>query len=316
MPLTRLLPVRLLAIAIVALVVLTAIPAAAQSDTTSLTVGAILCQDADCFDHSTLVPGFTVTAVDSETGDALASCTTDAGEPHLCTLQLPADASWTLTWDDSQVPAGYAWRGDLYSVADGPLGSATLIPFVPVQEPEPTVEIEPTTAPVVIEEPGHITVQAALCTDATCTTFADYLDDFIITAVDAATGEEYSSCATGNLQQGLDHQCILDVPADAEIELTWVEDQVPDGYVSYGNPFPVGTAPAVTTLGFVPTDSGTGTETPAPVTTLPSTGMGDQPSEPPSGMPLLIAGLLVASAGLSRDRRTTPELARQHVRRR
>ena len=177
--------------------------------------------------------------------------------------------------------------------------------------------IEPTSAPIVIEEPGHITVQAALCTDATCNTFSDYLDDFVITAIDPATGEEYSSCATGNLQQGLDHQCILDVPADADVQLTWFEDQVPDGYVSYGDPFPVGNAPAVTTLGFSPAvqeEPTTPVET--TVSTLPSTGTGPAAGDSTSGMPLLIAGLLVASAGLARDRRATLATARQHVRRR
>jgi hypothetical protein len=280
-------------VALIGLLALAA-PAAAQDTGTQLTVGAILCQDVDCIDHGTLVPEFTVFALDSATGDVLATCTTDAGDPHLCTLSLPAGADWTLAWDDAQIPEGYAWRGDLYPVADGPLGTATLIPLVPVQEPQQP-DSTPTEPPIVIEEPGHITVQAGLCTDATCHEISEFLDLFIISAVDPDTGEEFSSCATGNAQQGLPHQCILDVPADGDFALTWSPDQVPAGYASFGDPFPVGD-PAVLTLGFVPetapTVAPTIAPTRAPITTLPSTGAG-----PGGGATGLLLATLLTIAG-------------------
>lgn len=283
--------------------------ASAQGDTaTQLTVGAILCQDVDCIDHTDLVPAFTISALDSVTGDVLATCATDAGDPHLCTLSLPAGAEWTLAWDDAQVPEGYTWRGDLYHVADGPLGTATLIPFVPVQAPEPTVA--PTTPPVVVEEPGHVTVQAALCTDASCHEITEFLDLFIISAVDPDTGEEFSSCATGNAQQGLDHQCILDVPHDGNFALTWTPDQVPQGYAPLGEPFELGD-PAVLTLGFYrATDHVPVTPVPA-ITTLPSTGAG--PDDAGIGLPTWLALALAATFALGGTAvRLAPVTIRRH----
>jgi hypothetical protein len=278
--------------------------AAAQGDTTSLQVGAVLCQDAACIDHGNLVPGFTITALDSATGDILATCTTDAAEPHTCTLELPAGADWILDWD--QAPDGYTWRGDLYPVADGPFGSATLIPFVPAQETEPTVA---PTAPVVIEEPGHVTIQAALCTDATCNQFAQLLDGFTFSAVDPDTGEVFSSCATNNPQQGLAHQCMLDVPGEGAWDVTWDASQVPAGYTYVGQPITTG-EPAVMTIAFAPaaqpTETATATETATPATTptqaavtaLPTTGTG-----PGGGMHLpvlqLIAGVVLAALALA-----------------
>jgi hypothetical protein len=273
-------PLALAVALIVALLAIAPNPAAGQDTGTQLNVGAILCQDADCIDHDTLVPGFDISALDSASGDVLATCTTDAGDPHLCTLSLPAGADWTLAWDDGQIPDGYTWRGDLYHVADGPLGTATLIPLVPV------------IAPPIVTEPGHVTVQAALCPDASCREIIEFLDLFIISAVDPDTGEEFSSCATGNAQQGLDRQCILDVPADGNFALEWIPDQVPQGYAPLGEPFPVGD-PAVLTLGFYrATDHVPVTPSPA-ITALPSTGAG--PDDAGIGFP---AWLALALAGV------------------
>lgn len=270
-----------------------------NNDTTTLQVGALLCQDGYCIDHDTLVPGFTITATDTDTGDTLATCTTSTAEPHTCLLELPAGADWTLAWD--QTPDGYEWRGNLYPVADGPFGSATLIPFVPVQTPEPTAAL--TQAPIVIAEPGHVTVQAALCTDATCHQISEFLDLFNISAVDPDTGEEFSGCATGNAQQGLDHQCILDVPSDGIFALTWYDDQVPAGYVPFGDPFPVGDH-NVLTLGFVPATQPSVAPTEAPVTALPDTGAGPgvYAATPWAAILLAAAGTLLTALAATRLR--------------
>ncbi len=294
-----------LAVIVASLIALAALLPSATSaqgdgDTTTMQVGAVLCQDTDCIDHSNLVPGLTITASDSATGDTLATCTADTAAPHTCLLALPAGADWTLDWD--QTPDGYTWRGDLYPVADGPFGSATLIPFVPVQAAEPTVA---PTAPIVIEEPGHITVQAGLCTDATCHEITEFLDGFTISAVDPDTGEQFSSCATGNTQQGLERQCILDVPHDSNVALTWDDSQVPAGYVPFGDPFEVGD-PAVLTLGFVPAAQPTAAPaiatTPAPITTLPTTGAG--PNDAGIGLmawvALALTGTLLAALAFAR----------------
>lgn len=266
------------------------VPAAASaqgdSDTTTLQVGAVLCQDADCIDHSNLYPGLTITASDSATGETLATCTTSAAEPHTCLLEMPAGANWTLDWD--QTPDGYAWRGDLYPVADGPFGSATLIPFVPAQATEPTVAPD---TPIVIEEPGHITVQAALCTDTSCAAFAELLDGFALSAIDPDTGEVFSSCTTGNAQQGLDHQCLLDVPHDGGFDLTWDDAQVPDGYQYFGEPIVTGT-PRVTTIAFVPASGQAAAPAETHVTALPDTGAG-----PDANAAIPWAAILLATAG-------------------
>lgn len=300
-------PVRLFAlIALLVLAALPAMPAGAQIEPDPgierVTVGAVLCTDASCFEYETLLDSFGIAAIDTATGDTLASCVTAATAPHTCVLELPAGASYDLAWDDAQVPDGYAWAGSLLHTADGPLGTATLIPFTPVQDIAP------------VEEPGHMVVQAALCTDATCNAFSGYLDFFIITAIDPVTGEQYSSCATDNLQQNLDHQCILDVPADGDVALEWYEDQVPDGYVAYGDPFPVGD-PVVMTLGFYPSAADTPV-TPAPVTTLPSTGSGPDAASPVTALTtsLLLASVLAAIAGVTIRRRVRLAPARQHAR--
>ena len=81
--------------------------------------------------------------------------------------------------------------------------------------------------PIVITEPGHIVVQAALCTDASCDDFAELLDGFTISAVDPVSGEVFSSCVTDNAQQELDHQCILDVPSAGDVEFVWSDEDVP-----------------------------------------------------------------------------------------
>ncbi len=291
--------------------------AAAAQDTTSLQVGAVLCQDADCVDHDTLVPGLTITATDSATGDVLDRCTTSAPAPYTCTLSLPAGANWILNWD--QTPDGYAWRGDLYPVADGPFGSATLIPFVPVQQPAPTVA--PTSPPIVIEEPGHVTIQAALCTDTSCDAFAELLDGFTFSAIDPGTGAVFSSCTTDNVQQGLDHQCILDVPGEDNWDVTWDASQVPAGYAYVGQPITTG-EPAVMTIAFVPASPPTATATqtatpattptPAAVTTLPTTGTGSgSGSTLPAALLLAAGALLTLLLGATRLRRLVPARIRR-----
>jgi hypothetical protein len=283
-------PARLLALTLAALIALIALatPAGAQPDPSvdRVTVGAVLCADTPCYDHDELLGGFEIAAIDTTTGDVLASCVTGAAPPHTCVLELPAGASYDLAWDDAQIPEGYAWTGSLLHVADGPIGTATLIPLAPAQPIAP------------VAEPGHVVVQAALCADATCNAFSGYLDLFVITAVDPVTGSAFSSCATGNLQQGLEHQCILDVPADGAYALEWFPDQVPTGYVPYGEPFPVG-EPVVMTLGFVP-EATDAVVTPAPsaaptITALPSTGAGPGGESGPS----LASWLALAAAALA-----------------
>jgi hypothetical protein len=298
--------------------------AAAQGDTVQLTVGGILCQDADCIDHSNLIASFTISALDSASGDVLASCITDAADPHICTLEIPTDADYTLAWDDAQVPEGYEWRGDLYPVADGPFGSATLIPFVPDQATEVPTDV-PTEAPTVIAEPGHVTIQVALCTDATCGTFAELLDDFTLSAINPDTGEVYSSCTTDNAQQGLDHQCILDVPGEGAWDITWDDSQVPAGYAYFGQPITSG-EPSMMTIAFVPTAEPTQTPTIAPtqaasvtptqaaVTALPSTGAGPHDGATPWTALLVViaAALLAAAVGLTGLHRTAFATIRRH----
>jgi hypothetical protein len=187
-------------------------------------------------------------------------CTTTSGtETQTCQLEVPVEANLEFIADEENIPAGYTFFGSVITIEDGPHGPITYLPFVP-EGP--------------IEEPGHIVVQAALCTDASCDEFSQYLDNFLIAAVDPETGATFSECMTDNAQQGLDHQCILDVPSEGEFEFEWQADQVPDGYEPFGEPIEAG-YPTIITLGFVPADDApdpTVIPTAPPVKALPSTG--------------------------------------------
>ena len=264
-------------------------PASAQDAATPepgvehLKVGALLCEDWSCLEFGDRLDGFTIEAVDRDTGEVLDTCVTNtASEFEGCLLEVPTGTQWTLRYDEAQTPEGYAHHGSVIGVEGGAYGSITYIPFHPLADPEP----------------GHMVVQAALCTDASCEEFASLLDGFLILAVNPETGQKYSECETGNARQALDHQCILDVPAKGNVELQWQADQVPAGYVPFGDPIVSG-APAVTTVAFVPEGAATPVATEAPVTSLPVTGTAT--SAPGHGWPTallaLATGLLAMGGG-------------------
>jgi hypothetical protein len=246
-----------------------------------LKVGALLCQDWSCLEFGDRLDGFTIYAVDLDSGEVLDSCVTDvASEFEGCWLEVPSGARWTLDFDEAQTPEGYIYHGSIIGIEGGAYGSITYVPFHPLKDPEP----------------GHMVVQAALCTDASCDEFEELLDDFLISAVHPVTGQEYSECMTDNAQQGLDHQCILDVPAKGQVELQWVEDQVPDGYVPFGEPIVSG-EPAVTTLAFVPEDEATPVATEKPVTSLPVTGSATTATEDEGPVALIVTAMVLLGLG-------------------
>jgi hypothetical protein len=245
-----------------------------------ITVAAVLCTDASCIDFGDRLHGVEITAVDRASGAALDSCLTDT-QSQGCELEMPANAAWDLTWTEDAIPAGWEPFGSIINVEDGPFGSITYIPFVPRDR----------------EEPGHIVVQAALCTDASCDEFAEYLEGFEIVAVAAGSGEELDSCVTGNPQQNLDHRCILDVPANDEVEITWAAADVPDGHVPFGETIEVG-EPVTYTVAFVPEDDPEPTNTPGSVTSLPETGSGEELDTTASRPAELVALATVAMAVL------------------
>jgi hypothetical protein len=261
-------------------------PATPQPEVEQIKVAAVLCNDWSCFEFGDRLNGFTITAIDLDSQAVLDSCVTDtSSEFEGCLLEVPFGAKWGLTFDDAQTPEGYIYHGSVIAVSGGAHGEMTYIPFHPLEDPEP----------------GHSVVQAALCTDASCDEVDEYLDDFWIQAVNPETDQVYDECRTGNAQQGLDHQCILDVPAKGVVEYRWNEDQVPDGYVPFGEPI-VGGDPVVTTLAFVPEDGATPEPGGGPVTRLPVTG-GTQPAGDVDGgvmsVIVVVAGVLLAVAGIA-----------------
>ncbi|HYI25571.1 MAG TPA: hypothetical protein VD767_09195 [Thermomicrobiales bacterium] len=254
-----------------------------EIETEQIKVAAVLCNDWSCFDFGDRIDDFTITAIDMESDEVLDSCVTDtATETAGCLLEVPSGSMWTLTFDDAQTPDGYIYHGSVIAVSGGAHGEMSYIPFHPLEDPEP----------------GHSVVQAALCTDASCTEYEEFLDDFWIQAVNPVTGQVYDECFTNNDEQGLDHQCILDVPAKGEVQYRWDEDEVPDGYVPFGKPIVAGD-PVVSTIAFKPVADGAPTPTEAPVTRLPVTGT----SQPADGNGSILAlalggGLLLAVLGI------------------
>lgn len=288
---SRLRVIQLALVALLAPLALSFMPVSAQEEGTEPysyeeKVAAILCTDRDCLDFGDRIIGFTITAVDLNTAEVIDSCVTDAAtEYEGCLVSIPVEAQWTLTWDESQVPAGYEYRGSLMGVSGGAFGSITYLGFIPI-EPDPP------------QEPGHVTVQAALCTDATCNEFSKLLDSFLISAVDPETGETFSECMTGNKQQALDYQCIVDVPADGAFDLSWAEDQVPVGYEPYGEPFETDGG-TVLTLGFIPAND----DAAASISSLPATGAAASGSSTTGSVALAVVAFTLAGAALTLRRR-------------
>jgi hypothetical protein len=259
---------------------------------TRVLVSAVLCDDASCETFGERLIGFEITAKDVFGGAALDTCAVQGGvQIPSCLLEMPGDPTFVLTWDSARVPSGYVPFDHPIHVDGGPGPAVTYLAFYPAAQ----------------SEPWHLTVQAALCTDASCEEFDRVLAGFTIVAIDADTGEEYDRCDTGNAQQGLDHQCILDVPAEADWQLAWDENQVPDGYEPYG--MPLGSeSPRVITLAFVPADGGQSpTPTEAPVTKLPVTGAGDAGARwagPTMALgALMLIGAALGASALQRSRR-------------
>jgi hypothetical protein len=114
-----------------------------------LVVQAALCTDRSCDEYSGYLDDFAIRAVDAGNGATISECVTDNAEQgleHRCRLAMPAKGAIDFEWDASQVPDGYEWFGSLLHVDDGPDGSATTIPFMPIENPETGATVTP--APV------------------------------------------------------------------------------------------------------------------------------------------------------------------------
>jgi hypothetical protein len=253
-------------------------PATPQPEVEQIKVAAVLCNDWSCFEFGDRLNGFTITAIDLDSQAVLDSCVTDtSSEFEGCVLEVPFGATWGLTFDDAQTPEGYIYHGSVIAVSGGAHGEMTYIPFHPLVDPNP----------------GQSVVQAALCTDASCDEVEEYLDDFWIQAVNPNNGQVYDECRTGDAE--LHHKCVLDVPAKGALEYRWDEDEVPDGYVPFGEP--IIDSEGLVTLAFVPEDEAT-PKPGGPVTRLPVTGT--TPAADSDGIIVgatVVLGLLLAVFG-------------------
>jgi hypothetical protein len=214
-----------------------ATPEAIAQEPTQTVVSAVLCDDATCETFGDRLIGFEITAVNAIGGEVLDSCVVagEGAQIQGCTLELTGDPTYVLTWDESQVPEGYLPFDYPILVEGGPGPDITYLGFYPADAPEPV----------------NAVVRAALCTDATCTEYAEFLDAFEISALDPDTGEVLDTCATAYLQQADDYRCTLDVPATNVFELAWDESQVPAGYLPFETP--IGSEPgAAITIAFIP----------------------------------------------------------------
>ncbi len=264
-------------------------------------VAALLCVDRSCLEFGPRIPGFTINVVDINSGDLIDSCVTDAAtEYEGCLVTIPADAQWTLSWDDSQIPEGYEYRGSLMGVSGGAFGSITYVGFIPLED-------EPTPAPD--PEWEDLSVAAVLCEDSDCEEFGDRLGDVTITAVDSHTRETLSMCTTtSGTETGT---CQLEVPVGADLEFIADEENIPEGYTFFGSIITIEDGPhgPITYLPFVTEDDApdpTVTPTAPPVKALPSTGTVVPDSSESSNLgsiTLAIVTVVLAGAALHLRRR-------------
>src|SRR5690606_8294401 len=83
------------------------------------------------------------------------------------------------------------------------------------------------TASVAAQEVNEIPVNAILCADEDCTEFGDAVPNFTIIALDDTSGEELDRCVT----DGAGAACTLVVPADVDLSIDWIPEEVPAGYL-------------------------------------------------------------------------------------
>jgi hypothetical protein len=94
--------------------------AAAQEDET-VAVNTVLCTDATCDEWETLA-GATLSAVDSGTGEVIATCTvSNVAAPEGCALEIPAGADYRVTWDTSLVPDSHSQVLEPFTVPYAPV---------------------------------------------------------------------------------------------------------------------------------------------------------------------------------------------------
>lgn len=102
----------------------------AEPDTTW--VRAALCTDETCDEYAELLDGFEITAVDVFSDEALDSCLTDtASQFQGCTLELPGDPTYHLTWNEADVPEGYVSEGGPVIDDQGPGPDVSTLRFIP-----------------------------------------------------------------------------------------------------------------------------------------------------------------------------------------
>ncbi len=120
-------------------------------ETVDYLVNAALCTDGGCTEFSDTLVGFTIYALDSTTGEQLASCVTDAGsQGNICILEVPADTEISFDWNPEEVPDGYLFRDVI--VSDGEMGPiVNTLAFAPAVEPTEEPTETPTETPT--EEP-------------------------------------------------------------------------------------------------------------------------------------------------------------------
>ncbi len=297
---------RLAVFILLALFSLPLLPASAQDDagdpeTYEEKVAALLCIDRSCLEFGPRIPDFTINVVDINTGDLIDSCVTDASTDYEgCLATIPVDAQWTLSWDESQVPEGYEYRGSLMGVSGGAFGSITYVGFIPLEQ-QPTNEPEP--------EYQEISVAAVLCIDSECEEFGDRLGDVTITAVDSNTRETLGMCVTTPGTETL--TCQMEVPVNADLEFIAGDENIPDGYIYFGSVITIEDGPhgPITYLPFVAEDDAPDpgvTPTAPPVKALPSTGATVPESSGSSNLgsiTLALVTLLLAGAALHLRRR-------------
>ena len=271
-----------------------------------INVSAKLCSDLDCFNSATWLANYEITVVIYETGEVFDSCITPSGTGLLsCELDIPTDIRWDFVYDPSQTPDGYRpYRHGHFVTVDGQVSPLYSLAYTPID----------------FQGPPSIDVRAALCTDASCDEYDEFLEGFTISTADPDSGELVTDCTTGSQAGADDFRCTLGISAKSPLDITWDDAQVPEGYTWFGQLITVEDGPegSVTTIAFVPDDAATATATveptatpkapvtPAPVTSLPDTGTGDETTTSRPVTPLVAFGLMVLVLGIG--------LARQAIR--
>jgi hypothetical protein len=118
-------------------------PDGTPTNINTIVVRAALCTDESCAEYAEFLSDFRITALEVQSDDAIDSCVTDGGSQYQgCTLEIPADLTYVLIWNEDAIPEGYTATGPRID-DQGPGPSVQTLTFAPSVNTEATPVASP-----------------------------------------------------------------------------------------------------------------------------------------------------------------------------